>query len=526
MTPLLEDLIARCLRDPGNAPRWHQLAGAWFDSDAADRAAMFERLAEPAAREATATPAANLLRLTFLDGLGHDADALRKAARLTLEIDPIDVDRLAGWMSFATARGLRDAATRSTFVQMLVTARVPEMAARLAHHLAGLSTAQPWLPRRVPEDIARVAIVLPYAGNAFHTPSALALDYAHVCVNLGWSVHVFSCQEMLPPDTVLYRGDGIDVLLAKLDLQHWGRSLPPGMSLSVGDPRLSVEARWRQIRENVTGFNPDLVFLVGLYSPLAAVLQPWRPTIGVNVHTIPPIAPLDVWLTSDAGLHGQRVDSFGGRFGTFEAFHHPYRLRVDASAPALPRGELGVPDDALLAITVGFRLPEEIHGELAARVVALIRARPNFHWLLLGGKGTLPPALADAPRGQVHAVAARADVPRVLRSADLFLNPARMGGGFSVAEAMACGVPVLSLAGSDGGDKVGEEASADLDAYLHRLESLLDDPAARRALGDKLRARYASVYDLDAGGPSLRQAALRALALFRERAVRPARPVA
>jgi hypothetical protein len=50
------------------------------------------------------------------------------------------------------------------------------------------------------------------------------------------------------------------------------------------------------------------------------------------------------------------------------------------------------------------------------------------------------------------------------------------------------------------------------------------DPAARRALGDKLRARYASVYDLDAGGPSLRQAALRALALFRERAVRPASP--
>jgi len=523
---LLADQLARCLRDPCNAPRWHQLAGSWFGSDAADRRAVLEHLAGPAACRATTAPAANLLRLTFLDGLGHDAGALPEAARLTLEIDPVDVDRIAGWMSFATARGLRDAADRSTFARTLLESRVPEMAARLAHHLASLSAAQPWLPRRVPEDIARVAIVLPYAGNAVHTPSALALDYAHVCVRLGWSVHLFSCQEMLPPDTLLYRGDGLDLSLAKLDLEHWGRSLPPGMSLTVGEPRLSVEARWRQIRADVSRFDPDLVFLVGLYSPLAAVLQPWRPAIGVNVHTIPPVAPLDVWLTGDAGLHGKRVDSFGGQFPAFEAFHHPYRMRIDTSAPPLPRGELGVPDDALLAITVGFRLPEEIHGEFAARVTALLRARQDLHWLLLGGNGTLPPALAGAPRGQVHPVVARTDVPRVLRSADLFLNPPRMGGGFSVAEAMACGVPVLSLAGSDGGDKLGEEASDNLDAYLLRLEQVLVDGAAREALGKKLRARFAAVYDLDSGGPSLRQAALRALALFRERAWEGATPAA
>lgn len=526
MNPLLADQLARCLRDPCNAPRWHQLAAIWRGSGDADRAAVLEKLAGAHARQATAAPAANLLRLTFLDGLGRDRDALCEAVRLTLEIDPIDADRIVGWMSYVTLNALRVSTDRAAFAHALATGRLPEMAARLARHLARLPGAASWLPRRVPEKIGRVALVLPYAGNAVHTPTGLALNYAHACVRLGWSVHVFSCQEMLPADVPLYRGDGGQVVLAPLDLQYWAKALPPGMSLTVSDARLSMEARWRQAREDVANFDPDLIFLVGLYSPLAAALYPLRPTIGVNVHTTQPIAPLDVWLCADPALQGQRIDSFLGQAAALEAHYHPYRLLVDTTRPPLSRSEIGVPDGALLAITVGFRLPDEINGEFAARMVSIMRARPDLHWLLLGGDGTLPPALATAPRGQVHAVAARNDVPRLLRSADLFLNPARMGGGYSVAEAMACALPVLSLAGSDGGDKLGEDASVDLDAYVRRLESLLADVAARKALGEKLRARYGALYDVRAAGPSLHQAALRALALFRERADAPAMPAA
>jgi len=33
---------------------------------------------------------------------------------------------------------------------------------------------------------------------------------------------------MLPPDTLLYRGDGLDLSLAKLDLEHWAGACRPG----------------------------------------------------------------------------------------------------------------------------------------------------------------------------------------------------------------------------------------------------------------------------------------------------------
>jgi glycosyltransferase involved in cell wall biosynthesis len=78
-----------------------------------------------------------------------------------------------------------------------------------------------------------------------------------------------------------------------------------------------------------------------------------------------------------------------------------------------------------------------------------------------------------------------------------------LGGGFSVAEAMAARLPVLAFAGSDGGDKVGDWALGDIDAYMERLSALSENPALRAAMGQALRARFAARFDLDASGPAL-----------------------
>jgi hypothetical protein len=94
----------------------------------------------------------------------------------------------------------------------------------------------------------------------------------------------------------------------------------------------------------------------------------------------------------------------------------------------------------------------------------LMSRYPDVVWLLVGGEGKLPDALQSSPPGRVRALATRDDLPGILRCADIYVNPPRMGGGFSVAEAMAEGLPVTSLSGSDGGDKVGELALPDIDA--------------------------------------------------------------
>jgi glycosyltransferase involved in cell wall biosynthesis len=88
----------------------------------------------------------------------------------------------------------------------------------------------------------------------------------------------------------------------------------------------------------------------------------------------------------------------------------------------------------------------------------------------------------------------RADVPRLLQSAQVYCHPARWDNvPFAPLEAMACGLP--SLVSSAGGlpDIVGEagivHAAGDENALAHHLFELLSTPRLRRSLGAAARAR-------------------------------------
>jgi glycosyltransferase involved in cell wall biosynthesis len=257
------------------------------------------------------------------------------------------------------------------------------------------------------------------------------------------------------------------------------------------------------------------VLLVGLFSPLAAALYTLRPVVGISVNSVPPVAPVDVWLCADP--EAKRPEVWGAVFPPPVPAFHPWKLRRSKTEWSVRRTDLGLDRDTVVWITAGFRLEHEIRGDWAGRMLHLMSRYPDVVWLLVGGEGKLPDALRSSPPGRVRTLATRNDLPGVLRCADIYVNPPRMGGGFSVAEAMAEGLPVTSLSGSDGGDKVGELALPDIDAYLERLAALSGNPVLRRETGELLRQRFAERFDLDASGPPLLAAFRQAVTLAAKR---------
>jgi glycosyltransferase involved in cell wall biosynthesis len=197
--------------------------------------------------------------------------------------------------------------------------------------------------------------------------------------------------------------------------------------------------------------------------------------------------------------------------------YHPWKLRRSTKQWPVTRADFGLDNGTVIWITAGFRLEHEIKGDWASRLLQLMSRHPNVVWLLVGGEGKLPEALQSSPPGRVRAVATRDDLPGILRCSDIYVNPPRMGGGFSVAEAMAEGLPVTSLTGSDGGDKVGDLALPDIDAYMERLAALTENPLLRKEAGDELRARFAECFDLEASGPPLLAAFHKAAVLAKNR---------
>lgn len=511
---LLFDALERTLKEAQCARRWHQLMAIWLDShDPQARRSVLDILRQLPDGD----PRADILRLTFLAKATGNSRFETEAAVRVLQLAPSDPDRLAAFMAYGWLSALQHISARPDFVAALYAGRVPEMAGHLM--LEARRLLPPELAPRATPDVRRVALVAPYIGHRFHTPSRMAADQAAILAGSGVQVQIFSAQELLPPDAAQFRGDGSELGLPALDAQTWADLLPAGVRMTVSDSRFSLPGRWRNLLPALAAFDPDAILLVGLYSPLAAALHAVRPVVGISVNTVAPIAPLDIWLAADADARDREV--WSQVFPAPRTLFHPYRLKRSTAEHAVTRAELGLDPAAMVWVSAGFRLEHEIHGEWAERMLRLMTRHPQVVWLLIGGEGKLPQALENAPAGRVRALATRDDLPGILRISDIYVNPPRMGGGISVAEAMAEGLPVTALAGSDGGDKLGDLALADLDAYDARLAALSANAQLRAEMGTALRRRFDERLDLAASGPALLAACRQAAELARVRLTRP-----
>ena len=153
---------------------------------------------------------ADVLRLTFLAGASGESRFENAAAGKALAAKPGDPDRLAALMAYQWLSALQNLAGRADFVAALSAGLLPEMAGRLMQD--AIKTLPPGFLPRAPEGIQRIAVVVPYIGHQFHTPSLMAVEQCAVLAREGRQVHIFSAQELMPPDVSLFRGDGRELV--------------------------------------------------------------------------------------------------------------------------------------------------------------------------------------------------------------------------------------------------------------------------------------------------------------------------
>jgi glycosyltransferase involved in cell wall biosynthesis len=180
--------------------------------------------------------------------------------------------------------------------------------------------------------------------------------------------------------------------------------------------------------------------------------------------------------------------------------------RYDAQEGARERirAELGIPEDAFVAGTVG-RLAREKDQATLLRATGALLGR-DFH-VVVAGDGPEAQPLRDAAAAMpnassIHLLGARNDVPRLMAAMDAFvLTSITEGLPLVILEAMAAGLPIVST-GVGGIPEVVQEgvsghlfAAGDEAALVAMLRRLAGDRAYARRLGDAgrvfARARYA-----------------------------------
>lgn len=170
------------------------------------------------------------------------------------------------------------------------------------------------------------------------------------------------------------------------------------------------------------------------------------------------------------------------------------KFRPDAAARSAVRAELGMADDAVVAIHVARVDPMKDH----AMFLQAMQSLPNVRALLVGaGTGSLP-----LP-GNVQALGLRRDVDRLYASADLVVSSSAFAEGFSnaIAEGMSAGlVPIATdvgdsriIVGPVGRMVAPRDAAALAGAIAAEAER---PPAERQARGLMARRRIEENFTL------------------------------
>ncbi len=323
----------------------------------------------------------------------------------------------------------------------------------------------------------------------------MALRHASLLQEHGLEVAVFAAQEFQMLNMPNWLGVPRNMKIDPAKPEGWHKTHHP-LPVKMAPLALSMGSRWHTLLQQIQGFAPDVVLFIGPYSPLLYALHQRYPTVGLGTNAVAPVGPLDVWLAPQATLQASWMPTFDAK----DIVGYSHRLSLLPAKQARSRQDLGLPANAVVWVTTGSRLAREISPAWRDSVLAALANHPDCHWLVVG-QAQVAGLPSNHPR--VHVRGFDADLPSLLKTCDIYLNPPRLGGGHTVACAMAQGLPVLSLPGSDGGDKVGPWAQPDLSQYFLALNQLSSQAAARQKLGEHLRQRYFGTFDLAAGAPTL-----------------------
>jgi hypothetical protein len=517
MTPEESKNLALALEGVEAVKQWPEHVMAWWRTVGHASVAGEEGAAEIAKRVQQlplASPHAQWFRHSALHHLLGGAEHLVRQAELAPELP--DPERWMALITLVWSHGVAHTQDRASFRQLLLDTRTIELLRRLGEGLGGAAAA----PQPQPK-LRRVAIFAQHLSTGSHAGTAMTFNLRAALVSAGVETRIFASQELTLPAMSGFSAAGSSASVWPADPASWRLRTADDASVTFSDPRFSVSGRWKSIAQSIDAYAPDIVLFVGFTSPLLWSLRLRYPVLGMSLHTLPPLAPVDVWLAADpqSGAHWLWPGLPEPALADF-----PFRFWPTQAGAAASRGAIDVPPKALLMVTTGNRLESEISPAWGGEMVRFLDDHPQAHWLLVG-----PPQpqherfLRLHPR--IRVLPSQADLAAWIALGDVYVNPPRLGGGASIAIAMDLAVPVVSMAGSDGGDKIGSLAVDSREAFRRRLSDWASDGALRKQAGEHLEARFHE--QLDLSGPEaarqLVRACLQAQQCFERRhsAVRP-----
>lgn len=349
-------------------------------------------------------------------------------------------------------------------------------------------------PRRKEErNQNQVIIMTSQILGTRHAPTHSTLERSCMLRKMGYDVAIFSTTETSQKEFVWYHDSRVANKVDEYDGVHVYNYNDEQFLFYQPEVPANTPEGMQKIINCVEELNPYFVVYVGGQSYVADIINEFCPVVSIS--TV--FSQLPGGNTAFS-MVGRKVREEEQKHSVSELVEVPFTFELNEKVQNHTREELGIPEDRFVMAVVGNRLTVDVKEDF----IEYMQQVENGFLLLVGICDNYQQRVKQYPWLKDNSISLGycTDVLGVLECADLYVNPKRLGGGFSVVEAFRAGIPTVSLAYGDVSVAAGDAFCVDTyEEMLDVIRRYQTDEVFYQEQLQKAKVREAQITDGFAG---------------------------
>lgn len=227
----------------------------------------------------------------------------------------------------------------------------------------------------------------------------------------------------------------------------------------------------KALLDEIVQMKPEFVVYVGEQSPLADVINDFCPVLAVSTtFSVIQRTHTEFVMVGRTADDEEKARSYGEVLESLFTFH------LKGKKHDYTRDELNIPKDKFILAVIGTRLNADVTERFLEAMKAVLEE--GCYLLFVGGFEEYDRWCDKLPwlRENSQSLGMVDDVTGILGVTDLYVNPHRLGGGYSVAEAFDAGIPAVTTSYGDVAVAAGEAFRvADYDEMVELIKKYHKD---------------------------------------------------
>lgn len=326
----------------------------------------------------------------------------------------------------------------------------------------------------------RIVIVTEQMLSSLHAPTRVVSNFAYILKQMGYEILLFACpcDGILPVDLWhdLYRMNSIEALEAMPMKMYYRGEEFEGYQINMEQKNMK---EYHMMLAMIHAWNPMFVLDLGTVNPVVDLVSRFTTLAAWEMGIECPVSEGDILIRLEwteerlEREYSQALEK--NQTQLFMEENMP--VLIDDTGTKCLRSDLELPEDRFLVAVVGNRLDWEIDDTFIAVMRRITEAAADIDFVIIGDAETAKRRLADVCFSErIYFLGYRTNLSDVYGALNLYVNPARPGGGFSAAMALIAGLPVVTLPNCDVAYNVGEEfAVADYEEMIQTVVRYASD---------------------------------------------------